>query len=1024
MSRQIVWLALACVLGVRMAAGQQSTASVSGVVADESGAMIPHAMVNATSEATGTLRETESNGDGFYSFPQLAPGHYRLTWKHEGFNTLEKSGIGLTVGDSLRLDVTLPLGGVRSTAAVSASASSVDLENAALSSTMGERPMRELPLNGRDVIQLSLLEPGVAPSRRTADSSGSGTQLTIGGRRPNQISFRLDGTDINDANNNTPGSASGTLLGVDTLQEFRVYTNGYGAEFGRSAGGVVSAVTRAGGNQFHGALFEFLRNSALDAKNYFDSKTQAIPPFKRNQFGGVLSGPLVRDHTFFLLSYEGVRQRLGITNTAIVPTQAARSGILPGQSAIAVTPQIARYINLFPLPNGRIFSDGTGQFISQSSNATDEDFVAVRIDHNFSERTSLFGRYWNDGAAVNVPDSLRLTSSANKSRNQYATIQLSRTISDRAVNSARIAFNRSRAAQGINYLANIPADLSFLPGEPLGQLSATGLTALGPSRFYPSFSVQNLFEGADDFSLVAGRHALKLGVDQIAILFPTSRPQSLYGFYQFNSLADLLRGNAFSVELALPGSKAVRNWRQGLTAAYVTDTWRATSRLTVDAGLRYEYVTVPSERDNLVANLVDPLRDAAVTPGVLYKNPSGLNLAPRLGVAWDPFGDGRTSVRSAFGIYFDPLWTDFYANAANRTPPYYTVGSVRNPVFPDAQAVAGSPNFVLGRLDAVTYRPASPYSMQYNFSLQRELTRAVTVTLAYSGVRGVHNVRAIDQNQAIPQILPNGRKFFPIDSVVRNPNFTGIRFKTTDGQSIYNAVQAVVAWRPRETIQFRAAYTYSKAIDDGSIVTTQGGDNDLPQDPDSRKAERGLSNFDLRHYFVSYVSAALPYMPGPRWLTNGWEFDAISILASGNPFSATVGYDRARARPQAGTAPERPDLRFGFSNNPVFGSPSRYFDSSAFALPTAGFFGNLGRNTLIGPGLISFDTAVHRNFQLKEQITLQVRAEMFNSLNHPNFAIPSQRTVFSSTGPVASAGLITSTLTSARQLQFGLRLNF
>ncbi len=1011
---------LLCVFVMR---AQQSNAELSGVITDASGASVAQAQVIALEEATGVQRATHSNNAGLYVFTQLPPGSYKVTVSRPGFETEIRSGVLLAVGQQRRIDVEVKVGELSTETVVRSDAAPVETQNAALSAVMDQRSMQELPLNGRDVVQLALLEPGVAPARRTNDVQGFGQHISIAGRRPDQISFILDGMDINDGSNGTPGSVTGVLLGVDTLQEFRVLTNGYSAEYGRSAGGVIDAVTRSGSNTLHGSLFEFVRNSFFDAKNYFDAHNQPIPPFKRNQFGGVVSGPIVHDKTFFLLSYEGLRQRLGLTNTAVVPDAAARQSIIRGQS-VAVNPAVPGYLSLFPLPNGPSFGDGTGRFTSQANNPTDEDFFTVRVDHHFSEKTSLFGRYWYDAANESTPDNLLLTSADTESRNQYATAQLTRTINDHMLDNARLGYSRSHSAQTTSDLRPISPDLSFFPGVPLGQISITGLASLGPSRFSPSFLTQNLFEGSNDFSWIVGRHSLQFGIDEVAILLPTSQPQSLYGYYQFNSLTDFLNARPYAVELTLPGSKAIRNWQQSLTSAYVQDDFHAARNFTINAGLRYEYATVPSERDGLTAALVNPLTDKAPTPGPLYKNPSALNLAPRFGFAWDPFGDGKTSIRSGFGIYFDPLWTDFYSNTGNRMPPYYTIGSVNSPVFPDAAAIANSPSFVLGRLDAVQYRPASPYSMQYNFSIQREIAKGNTLTVAYIGQRGVHDVRLVDENQALPQILPDGRDYFPANSTVRNPNFTGIRYKVTDGQSDYNGLQITYTGRFSRFLSLRSSYTWSKNIDDGDIVLTQGGTNDLPQNPNNRNAERGLSDYDLRNYFVTYLTSDIPKFAGPRWLSAGWQINVISTLASGNPFSAVIGYDRARSRPEAGTAPQRPDLVPGYSANPILGSPNRYFDPSAFSLPAAGFYGDLGRNTLIGPGMVNVDVSVNKLFRLTERSSLQFRTEMFNALNHPNFAIPSQRTVFSSTGPVGSAGLITSTLTSSRQLQLGLKLMF
>lgn len=1003
---------------------QQNTAELSGSVSDANGAVLINTKVTVRQPLTGATRVTHTNSVGIYTFTQLPLGVYSVSVSQTGFQTEVREGVELTVGQRARLDFSLKVGAVSSETVVTAGVSQVETQSSALSSVMDKDSIRELPLNGRDIVQLALLKPGVAPSRRSSDSAGSGVQLTVGGRRPNQISFVLDQTDINDGNNNTPGSVSGVLLGVDTLQEFRVLTNGYSAEYGRSAGGIISAVTRSGTNEWHGSAFEFVRNSAFDAKNFFDPATQKIPHFARNQFGGVASGPIKHDRTFFLASYEGLRQRLGITNQAVVPNAAARNGDIPGLAKITVNPAVPGYLALVPLPNGRDFGDGTGQYISSGSNLDDEDFVAGRVDHRFSDKTSIFGRYTFNNAKVGVPDNLQLFRSATASRNQYVTAQMTRIFNERLLNNVRFSYNRSTSRTTPESLRSIDSALSFFPGQPLGQISITGLFSMGPSRFGPNFNELNLFQVGDDLSWIVGRHSLKLGVDHREIYLPTSRPQSPYGFYQFTSLANFLRATPSSVELALPGSEVIRRWRQSMTAAYIQDDFRLSRRLTVNAGLRYERTSLPHEKDGLEANVRNPLTDKTSTVGDLYKNPSNLNFAPRVGLAWDPFGDGKTSVRASFGVFFDPLWTDFYANAANRTPPFYTLGSVRNPVFPNASAVTSSPNFVLGRQDTLVYEPQNPYSMHTNFSIQREVAKGATLTVAFVRQRGLHEVRLIDQNQAIPTIQADGRKFFPTTSTVRNPNFSGIRHKTTDGQSSYNGLQTTFEYRRNKYLSFHSSYTWSKAIDDGSIVTTQGGDNDLPQDPDSRSAERGLSNFDLRHYFVSYVTTELPHFGGPEWLTAGWQFNAISSFASGNPFSVVVGFDQARARFQAGTSPQRPDLVSGKSNNPILGGPNKYFDTSAFVLPSAGYYGTLGRNTLIGPGLATIDLAANKTFKLGERLNLQFRTEVFNSLNHPNFSIPSQRTVFSSTGAVGSAGLITTTKTSSRQLQFGLKLTF
>ncbi len=473
---------LAClILLCGVVRAQQNTAELTGAVTDSAGAVLVSATITVRQPSTGLTRETHTNSAGLYTFAQLPLGVYSVTVTQTGFRSETREDVGLTVGQKARLDFNLRVGSLSSEAVITSGVNQVETQSAALSSVMDKESIRELPLNGRDIVQLALLKPGVTPSRRTSDSAGSGVQLSVGGRRPNQISFVLDQTDINDGNNNTPGSVSGVLLGVDTLQEFRVLTNGYSAEYGRSAGGVISAVTRSGDNQWHGSAFEFVRNSAFDAKNFFDPADQKIPHFARNQFGGVLSGPIARNRTFFLASYEGLRQRLGITNQAIVPNAAARNGDIPGLTKITVNPAVPGYLNLVPLPNGRDFGDGTGQYISSASNLDDEDFIAGRIDHRFSDRTSIFGRYTFNNARVQIPDNLQLFTSGTASRNQYATAQLTRIFNERLLNNARFSYNRSTSRTTPEALSSIDPELSFFPGQPLGQITVTGLFSMGPS---------------------------------------------------------------------------------------------------------------------------------------------------------------------------------------------------------------------------------------------------------------------------------------------------------------------------------------------------------------------------------------------------------------------------------------------------------------------------------------------------------------------------------------------------------------
>lgn len=1003
---------------------QVNTADLGGSITDETGGVIRNAEVTLQSADTGLRRAAHTDDAGRYTFEQLAPGEYRLTVQFAGFQTETAAGIRLDVGQAAAVDLRLKPGEVKTEVVVTGAAALVETRDSSLSAVMENIGIRELPLNGRDVAQLALLQPGVAPSVRTNDSGGSGTNLVIEGSRPDQISFLMDGSDINDSNNDTPGSAAGVVMGVDTLQEFRVLTNAYSAEYGRSAGGVVSAVTKSGTNTLHGSVFEFLRNSELDAKNYFDSQTAPIPPFKRNQFGVEADGPIVKDKTFFLASFEDLTQRLGVTTVSVVPDANARLGIIPGQPQIDVSPAVVPYLALVPLPNGHDFGDGTGQYTTEASQPTDEKFGVARIDHLLSDATSLFARFTYDTAINSKPDGYNLTSAGTATLNHYLTLGATHIFNERLVDTLRLSNNRSYAASTISFLQPVSPSLSLVPGEPLGSISVTGSISLGPSRFSPSFSTLNLYQFSDDLAWTKGRQTITIGGDYRFYLNPKISGQSQYGYYQFTSLVNFLEVKASTVSFTLPGSILARDWRQSMTDFYVQDDIRLTPRLTANLGVRYERESVPTEAHGLSAVFRDPVTDATGTVGPPFVNPTNLGFAPRVGLAWDPTGSGKMSVRAAFGIFYDPLWIDFYG-AASSTPPFYSLGSMTNPVFPDAYSLIGNQTVTLGSLSAAQYQPNYPYVMQDNLTLQRQIGSGGVVTLGYAGSKGVHIPRDVDFNQSPQTILPDGQIYFPAGSTVQNPNIGSLRYTKTDGFGAYNALQMSYQQRLSRGLLFRANYTWSKNIDCDSLMITPGGANDLPQNPLSCKAERGLSNYDVRNNFVTYLVYNVPSAPRLKKVTSGWQMNWITTAESGQPFGVTISYDRARANAGVqSTGVERPDLCPGASNDPVLGSPTQYFNPAAFCLQPAGYYGDLGRNTIVGPGILMINPALSRQFQLRERFKLQFRSEFFNVLNHPNFSIPGSRTVFNNSGPVASAGLITTTSTTSRQIQFGLKLTF
>ncbi|MBI4483625.1 MAG: TonB-dependent receptor [Acidobacteria bacterium] len=1013
---------------------QRTTGTISGVVKDESGAVVPGAGVVVKNTETGAVRSTVSNDEGAYAAPNLAPGSYEVSAEVPGFKTSIRRGIKLSVGGSAVVDITLNLGEITEEVVITSEAPLVETTTSGLSGLVESQQIRDLPLNGRDFIQLSTLHEGVV-SVRTGDSNqsrGFGTKLSIGGARPSQNRFLLDGSDINDTAGATPGSAAGVMLGVDTLREFRVLTNAYSAEFGKSAGGAIIAVTKSGTNEYHGTIFEFLRNDNLDARNFFDRGP--APEFKRNQFGFSFGGPILKEKTFFFGSYEGLRERLGVTRIARVPDVSVRT-------SAGISPVILPYLNLYPLPNGRAFGGGIAEFLSSASDATDEDFAALRIDHRFSGADSLFGRYSFDDASRNSPNPLQLFTGSQTSRYHYLTIEETHIFSPRLLNTARFAYNTTRTGDVSITLKEIDRSLFFVPSHPqFGGIAVAGLTELsgGAAGFQPRIFNNVNVDTLEAVTYDRGSHSLKMGLGVTRYHNNNNAPFRPGGRFQFDSLQDLLQARASQLESMVPGvSDTVRRWRQWLVGMYLQDDWKATPHLTFNLGLRYEFITVPEEADGKSANLRNVPFSKESTVGPPFKNPSLRNFAPRVGVAWAPGDDGTLAIRAGVGVFYDQILSQYMILAGSRVPPFWLQANPRNPSFPDYIRTV-SIRDVDPRVDTLPYDIDQPYRIQYNLSIEKQISRNLAVHTAYVGSRGVHLPRAVaDANANVPQGFLDGRLFWPATRSRLNPVWSTIRYRPTDGNSFYHSWVAGLTKRFSGGLQFQASYTFGRSVDDSSAVFNENEfTNTIPvANIFDRTAERGLSDFHVAHNFVANYLWELPFgrdrkwghqlSGAPAWFISGWQISGILNLSSGTPFTPVLSFDRARAGAGRGGGGQRPDLVSG-SNNPVLGGPDRYFDASGFALPPVGVLGNLGRNTVMGPGLASFDFSLFKNSRVGENKNLQFRAEMFNVFNRANFTIPAEaaRQVFSATGPIAGAGRITGTLTTSRQIQFGLKFIF
>ncbi len=1052
-----------------IAFGQTVGASIQGTVTDESGATVANAKVEVRNVATGLTQTTATNANGNYRMPLLPSGDYEVRVTAAGFQPHLRRGVTLAVGQDVVADATLAVGQLESLVTVEASAPAVNITSAALSGLVTKDEIRDLPLNGRSFQQLALLQTGVSAALAAGNDAigGRTPKISINGARPEQNNFLLDGTDINNVYNKTPGSVAGVLLGVEAILEFQVLTNAYSAEFGRSSGGVINAVTRSGTNSYHGSLFHFHRNSALDAKNYFDRQDLPIPPFKRNQMGGVLGGPIRKEKTFFFAAFEGLIERLGITGLTTVPDDNARQGLLqaadrigeplfnqdgsPQFRNVGLHPSIPNYLDLFfPRVNGRLIRNsrgllsGGGEYFFSTLQPTDEYFFQGRIDHQLSERNKLWGRYTFDHGDVNrqIANRPPVAFTKERSRNQYLTMEYLHTFASGAINTAQFGFNRSVQEAENQRTIDIPESLLFIPGEPFGAINISGLvTELGGDFRLPRLDRLNNFQVSDTIFMTRGSHGLKFGGLAQRLQFNQNTVSQRGGVVIFDNLERFLQGRPNSVDLAVPGRiDPVRGYRQSLFGFFIQDDFKLRPHLTINLGLRYEFVTVPTEVNGKISNLRQ-VTDSQITVGdPWHNNPSLKNFAPRIGIAWDPFGDGKTAIRAGFGMFYDQILPKYYFFSGSLNPPFTTRTSLDSRIapipFPNILANFNPNAPIPAQVQTANFDMQTPYIMQYNLSVQRSLPGGFDMTLAYAGSRGNHLIRLGDANLA-PETIVNGVKTYQPTMGRRNPNFTGIWQRVTDAQSFYNSAQVSVVKRYAGGLRTQLSYTYARSIDDSSGINSQDFVNNVQYVLDwyDRTLDRGLSAFHIKHNLTFNWTYDLPFGRKAKGvagaLLKGWQINNIGAIRSGVPFTVRLGFNRSgNLNTTSFSAHERPNVKPGSTINPILGGPNLYYDPNAFEVPAANTRGTLGRNTLIGPGMIGIDASVGKSFPLGENRALQFRAEVFNLPNHPNFAVPSGLVVFTGVSPEgvattpSAAGRITSTVTDSRQIQLGLKLTF
>ena len=649
--------------------GQIAGGTVQGVISDPSGAAIAGAQVEVREVATGITRTVTTNSTGFYAAPNLQPSVYTIVATARGFSGEIAKAVTLTVGASLTVNLKLSLGSNTEQVEVNDVAEGIDLASPGLSDVVDSETVRQLPLNGRDWSQLITLQAGANDVRNqsaigsagTSDVNrvlrGFGNQMSIAGTRPQQNNYRLDGISFNDYTNGAPGGVLGAITGVDAVQEFSVITTNYSAEYGKTSGGVVNAITRSGTNRFHGSAYDFLRNSALDARNYFDGPS--IAPFRRNQFGAAIGGPIRRDRSFFFFNYEGLRQALGVSQVSQVPSPNARNGIISAANGgnVTVDPAVIPYLAFWPLPNAGFDSSGDiGYYRFAANQVGNENFYTTKLDHHFSANDSLAGTFLYDTTDLSEPDPLNNLHFVNQDARTLTSIEETHVFNPNILNTVRFGFSRNHAisttANPINALAG-DSTLGSVPGRPAPFLIVPGWTNFfGGLGGFPNFTIGwNSFQGYDDAIVTHGSHSLKFGFGFERMQSNNFMHFTQDGRFVYGSFSDFLTNNPLVYGVQLPSGETERGFRQSLIAAYAQDTWRIARNLTLNYGLRYEIVTVPTEVHNRLSTLRN-MTDAQVHIGnPFFSNPTLKDFSPRLGFAWNPDGAGKLAVRGGFGIY-------------------------------------------------------------------------------------------------------------------------------------------------------------------------------------------------------------------------------------------------------------------------------------------------------------------------------------------------------------------------------------
>jgi len=1085
--------------------GQATTGAILGTVVDVTGAVVPGATVQITSEGTGRTQTIPTDNQGRYIVPDLPVGTYEVQASKDGFQTLIKKKITLNVGAQTVIDFALQVGQASQAVTVEANTVQVETTTSDIGTLISQAQMEQLPLNGRNFEQLITLGIGVQNVSTNNHSSfyGNGNTYSIAGSRPEGAVELLDDTSLNTFWNHGSGAVSlGTAMGVEAIGEFKTLVNTYGAQFGGN-GAVINATTKSGTNAFHGTIYEFLRNDALDARNFNDGS--AKPELRKNQFGGSLGGPIKKDKLFFFANYEGLRQVLGSTQTAFVPDAAARQGYVPNSARTAyvpfsgakagsgtctatytansnciANPLVQNILNIYPAATGSgLTSGGIVQTLQVANTPGNEDYGVVRIDYNMRDKDSIFGRYIIDNASRYSPFNPVATAipyfpEQDYTRNQYLVIEERHVFTPSLINLARAAFSRpdqyANSAATPSTAPSAVSSLNFFPGREHGEITATGLSTIGDDNSHLPYSLGlNRFSWGDDVLWTLGAHSIRFGIGIDRVQYNDQGPFNLGGVYAFNSLSNLLSAAPATYTATIQGVfDAFRYVRETEFFPYINDEWRISRKLTLNLGLRYELMTNPSCRPCTLlgpnGNVAQAVPDATsfgftTVNRVFAKNPSRGNYAPRVGVAYDPFGDHKTSIRAGFGMFYDLIEPRTYMPGLWPAPPEYSIQFQNPTTFPvpntsvTPAALTASPTVIGAQPitssgDPVWTDSRTPRVIQWNFNIQRELWDRTLFTVGYVGSSGIDLIDAMNENPTVANALGQYSTLTSAGKVVLNnrinasvlPGSKVVAYGSmTDylaaGHSSYNSLQTSLSHPLSHDVQMQLNYTYSKCMDANSVTTGQElrSANPSGTNPYNQAQNRGPCGFDVTHALRVNGIIQLPFKRNRA--VSGWQLTPIFAYSTGSPFDVTEGITN-----WDGLAVNRPSLIASCDPMAGAGRASRWFNPACFSLQPIGTLGNFGRDVLRVPGTVNLDLGISKDTALTERFKLQFRAEFFNILNHTNLGAPTANGNFTLNSSCVASGNAPSSCTSipttqaqitqpnpgalSREIQMGLKLVF